>query len=91
MHSEATESLPTESGKKPEGQPRTLAILLVDLDVPAGAAAAVEAALPRQAQLLRFTTEPGGVAVGAVRSVLVANATGAEFIAALKALKGGTP
>ena len=50
---------------------RKLAVVLLDLDVPAGAEAATEAVMLRVAQLVRFGVEPGGVGVEDARGMLV--------------------
>ena len=57
-------------------------MVLLDLDVPAGAEASTEAVMLRVAQLVRFGVEPGGVSVGETRRVLLDGTTVDEFVAA---------
>lgn len=68
---------------------RRLALLALDLEVPAGGDAAVEALLVRLAQVVRNGTEAGGVKVGDVRRLLVDGVDVAEFFAALAARRDG--
>jgi hypothetical protein len=76
MPNEATQRSADASTKRG----RKLALVLLDLDVPAGAEASTEAIVLRVAQLVRFGVEPGGVSVGEAHSMLLDDATVQTFL-----------
>jgi len=76
MPNEATQRSADASTKRG----RKLALVLLDLDVPAGAEASTEAIVLRVAQLVRFGVEPGGVSVGEARGMVVDDATVQTFL-----------
>jgi hypothetical protein len=67
----------------PDTAPR---LALLALDLTGGDAEAVEALLTRLAQVTRYAVEPGGVAVGAVRHLIVPGLTAGDFFAAMASL-----
>jgi len=70
-----------------ETPPRRLALLVLDIDAPLGADAAVSALVSRVAQLVRYTVAGAGVSVCDADAVVIPDLTRAEFIAALRSLK----
>jgi len=75
------------STDKSETPPRRLALLVLDIDAPPGADAAVSALVARVAQLVRYTVAGEGVSVSDADAVVISDLTRAEFIAALRSLK----
>lgn len=75
------------STDKSETPPRRLALLVLDIDAPPGADAAVSALVARVAQLVRYTVAGEGVSVSDADAVVIPDLTRAEFIAALRSLK----
>lgn len=63
-------------------------LLVVNLEAFPSYALEIQTALDRIAQLSRFSMTFGGVEIGAIESITIANMTGADFIAALRSLKG---
>ena len=63
-------------------------LLVVNLEASPSADLEIRDALARIAQLTRFSMTTGGVKVGGIVSIPIANMTGADFIAALRSLKG---
>jgi hypothetical protein len=75
------------STDKSETPPRRLALLVLDIDAPPGADAAVSALVARVAQLVRYTVAGEGVSVSDADAVVIPDLTRAQFIAALRSLK----
>jgi hypothetical protein len=75
------------STDKSETPPRRLALLVLDIDAPPGADAAVSALVARVAQLVRYTVAGEGVSVSDADAVVIPDLTRVEFIAALRSLK----
>jgi hypothetical protein len=75
------------STDKSETPPRRLALLVLDIDAPPGADAAVSALVARVAQLVRYTVAGEGVSVSDADAVVIPDLTRTEFIAALRSLK----
>lgn len=63
-------------------------LLVVNLEASPTDALEIRESLARIAQLSRFSMSPGGVKVGGIESITIENMTGADFIAALRSLKG---
>lgn len=63
-------------------------LLVVTLDAPPSGSHAIQMAMARIAQVTRFSQDPGGATIGGIDSITIANMTGAEFINALRSLKG---
>jgi len=61
---------------------------VLDIDAPLGADAAVSALVSRVAQLVRHTVAGEGVSVSDADAVVIPDLTRADFIAALRSLKG---
>lgn len=68
-------------------QPRRLALLVLDIDAPPGADAAVSALVARVAQLVRFSVASEGVSVSDADAVVIPDLTRSDFIAALRSLR----
>lgn len=62
-------------------------LALLALDLTGGDDEAVVALLTRLAQVTRYAVEPSGVAVGAVRHLIVPDLTADDFFAAMASLK----
>ena len=75
------------STDKSETPPRRLALLVLDIDAPPGADAAVSALVARVSHLVRYTVAGEGVSVSDADAVVIPDLTRAEFIAALRSLK----
>lgn len=75
------------STDKSETPPRRLALLVLDIDAPPGADAAVSALVARVAQLVRYTVAGEGVSVSDADAVVIPDLTRAQFVAALRSLK----
>lgn len=75
------------STDKSETTPRRLALLVLDIDAPPGADAAVSALVARVAQLVRYTVAGEGVSVSDADAVVIPDLTRVQFIAALRSLK----
>jgi len=75
------------STDKSETPPRRLALLVLEIDAPPGADAAVSALVARVAQLVRYTVAGEGVSVSDADAVVIPDLTRVQFIAALRSLK----
>lgn len=84
----ATDPTPTPQAIQGPDRVPYVGLLVVTLEGAPGDNQAIQSALARVAQLSRFSQDAGGATIGAIDTITIANMTGAEFINALRSLKG---